>query len=239
MIIRKCNEWKEEVFMLRGNSEFQHFYDEYMGVKNGKNIDGILMCESQYRDKPLNKHYVYKIIATNYNGKKLVSYTSEFSSDEMHAICCNLDMNEIENVIPQKNLGISNSEQSYMYRMLQKEHIQNALSTEPLLIEGEQVEFIYLEEYKKFIAVTKEKLLGYCKISDIICGFGNIVVWVEEKYRRLGLAERLLTRLLLQCYKEKIVPMYIVKSDNEASVRLANKMGFEIVQIEFVISQYI
>lgn len=70
--------------------------------------------------------------------------------------------------------------------MLQKERIQNELSTEPLLIEGEQVEFIYIEEYHKFIAVTKEKLLGYCKISDIICDFGNIVVWVEEKYRRLG-----------------------------------------------------
>lgn len=225
--------------MIHGNSEFQRFYDEYMGVKNGKYIEDILMCESQYRDEPLNKHYVYKIIVTNYKGKKIVSYASEFSSDEVQDVCCKLDISGIENEIPQKNLGISKCEQSYMYRMIQKKRIQNELSTDLLLIEGEQVEFIYIEEYKKIIAFAKEKLLGYCKISDIVCGFGNIVVWVEEKYRRLGLAERLLNGIISQCYKEKIVPMYIVKSDNEASIRLANKMGFDIVQIEFVISQYI
>lgn len=65
-------------------------------------------------------------------------------------------------------------------------------------------------------------------------GFGNIVVWVDEKYRKLGIATQLLNLVLEQCEKDGIIPDYIVKTNNVASIRLAKNAGFGIVQKEFV-----
>ena len=104
------------------------------------------------------------------------------------------------------------------------------------LPDGRPVTFLYLEANKKYLAVTGDTLLGYCKLSDVILGYGNIVVWVDEAFRRLGLARALTALTLHRCRLDGILPMYIVKSDNQASIALAKQLGFQIVQMEWIAS---
>ena len=66
--------------------------------------------------------------------------------------------------------------------------------------------------------------------------YGNLVVWVEESRRRLGIAESLVRLMIKKCYEEEIEPMYVVKTDNHASIALATKLGFEVKQRELVVS---
>ena len=80
------------------------------------------------------------------------------------------------------------------------------------------------------------ELVGYCKVSDVIANYGNLVVWVEEPRRRLGIAESLVKLMIKKCYEERIVPMYVVKTDNHASISLAKKLGFQVKQRELVVS---
>lgn len=98
------------------------------------------------------------------------------------------------------------------------------------------IEYRYLDEYRKYAAVIEGELIGYCKVSDVIAGYGNLVVWVEESRRRLGIAESLVRLMIKKCYEEEIEPMYVVKTDNHASIALAQKLGFQVKQRELVVS---
>ncbi len=58
--------------------------------------------------------------------------------------------------------------------------------------------------------------------------YGNIVVWVNEQYRKQGIASLLLNDLLNRCRKDQIIPVYLVNKTNQASLRLAQKFSFKI-----------
>lgn len=73
-------------------------------------------------------------------------------------------------------------------------------------------------------------------MSDVISDYGNLVVWVVESKRRSGIAECLVKLMISKCYEERIVPMYVVKADNHASKALAQKLGFQVIQRELVVS---
>ena len=74
-------------------------------------------------------------------------------------------------------------------------------------------------------------------ISDKHSGFdGNNS---EEPRLRLGIAESLVKLMITKCYEEKIVPMYVVKTNNHASISLAKKLGFQAKQRELVISLWL
>lgn len=221
---------------------FHAFYEGYLGLNNADNYNGVAVCVSPYRDQPINKHYFYKLIAVNYQGQCVLSCSQEFQHEEILWICQNLNFDRIgDDFLPCQIPG-REYEQSCMYRML-LEHPDawegQAGLTPPQEIrlpDGRPVEFLYLETNRKYLAVTGDTLLGYCKLSDIILGYGNIVVWVDEPFRRLGLAKALTALTLRQCRQDGILPMYIVKSDNLASVALAGQLGFQTVQKEWIAS---
>ena len=93
-----------------------------------------------------------------------------------------------------------------------------------------------MDEYRKYVALINGEIIGYCKVSDVIAGYGNLVVWVEESRRRLGIAESLVRLMIKKCYEEEIEPMYLVKTGNHASIALAQKLGFQVKQRELVVS---
>ena len=53
--------------MIPSNA-FQTFYEGYLGLNNAARCNGVSVGVSPYRDQPINKHYFYKLIATNYHG---------------------------------------------------------------------------------------------------------------------------------------------------------------------------
>ena len=237
---------------------FENFYREYLGMEHGKLRDGILICKSGNRDLPLNKKFYYKLIAAVFQNRKIVSCSGDFSDEQIAKICDMLPFDEIREGNPKNMAALGQRIQNMfpetekilpacMYRMLQCDRTEARSVKKPDLPE---VQYIYLPKYRKYVAAAGEDLLGYCKISDVFPAgadlsggegagmfFGNLVIWVDESYRRKGLAYYLLDLMIRQCREEKIEPLYFVKAENEASIKLAQKSGFQIVQTEFVITE--
>ncbi len=216
---------------------FSDFYQEYLGLDDRMICNDVHLCKCKYRDIPINKRYFYKIIATNYHGKKIISYSPEFREEELRALCTKINFEAIGVGDIPDDLMLPQYELSYMDRMLLETPIEIRIDRRS----GggnNAMEYQYLEEYRKYIALANGELVGYCKVSDVISGFGNLVVWVDESRRRLGIAESLVRLMIKKCHEEGIEPMYVVKTDNYASIALAKKLGFQVKQRELVVSYH-
>ena len=104
-------------------------------------------------------------------------------------------------------------------------------------ITKEEYDYIYIDEMRKYVAKSEEKTIGYCKVSDIDFGFGNIVVYIDENYRRQGLGSTLLNMMIQKCLELNINPVYVADSSNNSSINLAAKFGFSIASMEVIISK--
>lgn len=217
-------------------NSFSDFYQEYLGLDDGMICNDVHVCKCKYRDIPLNKKYYYKIIATKYNGENIISYSPEFYETKLRFLCTKIDFETIGVGNIHNDLELPQYELSYMDRMLLESQIDISVDKRSGFDGNNAIEYKYLEEYRKYIALINGELAGYCKVSDVISGYGNLVVWVEESRRRLGIAESLVKLMIKKCYEERIVPMYIVKTNNHASISLAKKLGFQVKQRELVVS---
>ena len=218
------------------NSSFSNFYQEYLGLADSVICNAVRLCKSKYRDIPINKRYFYKVVATKYNGEKIISYSPDINETELKSLRAKIKFEAIGLGDIPYDLKLPQYELSYMNRMFLDS--QSDVSIEKLSdsYSNNSIEYRYLDEYRKYAAVIDGELIGYCKVSDVIAGYGNLVVWVEESRRRLGIAESLVRLMIKKCYEEEIEPMYVVKTDNHASIALAQKLGFQVKQRELVIS---
>lgn len=217
---------------------FSDFYREYLGLDDSVICNDVHVCRCKYRDIPINKRYFYKIIATNYNGEKIISHSPEFDERELSSLCTKINFDTIGVGNIPDDLMLPQCELSYMDRMLLGTPIDMGIDRRTAWAGNNAMEYQYLEEYRKYIALMNGDLVGYCKVSDVISCFGNLVVWVEESRRRLGIAENLVRLMIKKCHEEGIEPMYVVKTDNYASIALAKKLGFQVKQRELVVSYH-
>ena len=215
---------------------FSDFYQEYLGLDNEMICNDVHVCKCKYRDIPLNKKYYYKMIATKYNEENIISYSPEFDETKLRFLCTKINFETIGVGNVYNDSELSQYELSYMDRMLLGSQIDISVDKRSGYDGNNSIEYKYLEEYRKYIALINGELAGYCKVSDVISGYGNLVVWVEESRRRLGIAESLVRLMINKCYEERIAPMYIVKTTNHASIALAKKLGFQVKQRELVVS---
>lgn len=215
---------------------FSDFYREYLGLDDSMIYNGVHVCRCNYRDIPINKRYFYKIIATNYHGEKIISCSPEFEERELSSLSTKITFDTIgvgnipdELILPQYEL-------SYIDRMLLETQIDISIGGHSDCGRNGAIEYRYLQENRKYIALINGELAGYCKVSDVISNYGNLVVWVDASRRRLGIAESLVKLMIKKSYEEEIIPMYVVKTDNYASIALAKKLGFRVKQRELVVS---
>lgn len=216
--------------------EFDKFYWEYLGLDNGMEMDGCLLCRSEHRNEPLNKRYYYRVIVTDFDGKRVVSCPPDLQGEKLKKLCAAAGGNVLEEAgrALQAPDGFSGG---FMYRMVRDGKGELKGGGQSNSGADTHIVFHYLPEMKKFLAVSGQDLAGYCKISDVYGGYGNIVVWVKEKYRRQGIAAELAARTILQCGQDGIIPMYVVRASNIPSIALAKKLGFYTAQKEYIISE--
>ena len=218
------------------NSSFSNFYQEYLGLADSVICNGVRLCKSKYRDIPINKKYFYKVIATKYNGEKIISYSPDFDEAELKSLNAKIYFEAIGLGDIPDDFKLPQYELSYMNRMVLDNPSDVSMDKSPASNSDNSIEYIYSDEYRKYIALINGEIIGYCKVSDVIAGYGNLVVWVEESKRRRGIAESLVRLMIKKCYEEEIEPMYVVKTDNHASMALAQKLGFQVKQRELVVS---
>ena len=218
------------------NSSFSNFYQEYLGLADSVICNDVRLCKSKYRDIPINKRYFYKVVATKYNGEKIISYSPDINETELKSLNAKIKFEAIGLGDIPDDLKLPHYELSYMNRMFLDSQSDISMDKNSDFNNNHSIEYIYSDEYRKYIALINGEIIGYCKVSDVIAGYGNLVVWVEESRRRLGIAESLVRLMIKKCYEEEIEPMYVVKTDNHASIALAQKLGFQVKQRELVVS---
>ena len=77
------------------NSSFSNFYQEYLGLADSVICNGVRLCKSKYRDIPINKKYFYKVIATKYNGEKIISYSPDINETELKSLSAKINFEAI------------------------------------------------------------------------------------------------------------------------------------------------
>jgi ribosomal protein S18 acetylase RimI-like enzyme len=216
---------------------FRRYYEEYLGIERLADNGDINLIYSKYRDMPINKRYFHKMIATNYNGMKIASVSTELNQLLVMSLLEKMDCDVMSHTSVPNCDFFTSYKISYMDRMTLErtdDSIYNFITEK-----NSEVDYTYLNKYKKYIALDKsqKEIIGYCKVSDVISGFGNLVVWVDEKKRRRGIAEKLTRQMIKKCYEDNIEPVYLVREENVPSISLAKKLGFCIRQRELVVSR--
>lgn len=208
--------------------KYSDFYKRYLGIDRIDKINNFEIYLSKFRYKSINKRYIYHSIITKIEEKWKVS-CSEVVLDSV--LQCIKKLKSTENIdYYVDKLKIDGYKTRKMFRM-----IWDRKNVGTIQIKS-GYEYIYLEDWNKYLAKRDGRVIAYCKISDVYEGFGNIVVFTEEEYRRQGFAETLLCLLLRKCQEKEIYPMYVVDSANINSIRLAKKAGFSIISEEIILS---
>jgi predicted GNAT family acetyltransferase len=121
---------------------------------------------------------------------------------------------------------------------LTKEILMNHLHDESELVKEEiwNRKKDEIEQGRQYVILSKNKIVSYCKISDICYGGGNIVVYTNENYRNLGYGKQVLQATINWCIANNILPVYWVWDKNLASIALAKSLGFQIKSEEIVVA---
>jgi len=182
------------------------------------------------RDIPLNKSYIYRILITEYKSHIVISSSSTVENTDLESINEYILKHDIEDVMKCTTLINTGLRLSKMFRMTLKEkttcHYHNN-------------HVYYNANLKKYYIKEHNEIICYCKISDVLNGYGNIVVWTNESYRRNGLAKMLLLLTINKCHDDRIEPLYLVNSENVASLALAKSIGFQVMQTEYIACEII
>jgi len=96
---------------------------------------------------------------------------------------------------------------------------------------------IIFKEGRQFIVEENNKIASIGFISEVRCGGGNIVVMTKEDYRGKGYGKEVVKACINWCIENNIIPIYLVEDSNIISKKIPQRLGFEKVAEEFIISE--
>jgi RimJ/RimL family protein N-acetyltransferase len=220
---------------------FDTYYKKFLGIESSKEYKEFNIITSNQRTIPVNKKYHHLFICTKLENKIFISISpylyptfNKFTNDILNKN--NIQLSEINfeflyNLLNQfiKSIDMNYSVR-YMYRMTKSNDIDYNVRDSKNIIE--------LPEYKKYVILKNQKILSYSKISNIDCSGANIVVWTDEEYRKKGFGKTLVKHTLNKCFRENLIPIYLVHRDNINSIKLAKSLNFEIKNQEIIVTAY-
>ncbi len=121
------------------------------------------------------------------------------------------------------------------YVPMKKEHIPGLVEIEEQCFNSGYAEKTFLKELENkiatyIVAVDGEAVLGYIGLWNICGGADIIDVAVGKDFRRRGIGEGLISKMLEVCRKEEIFEVNLeVRASNIAAQNLYQKMGFSEV----------
>ena len=84
------------------------------------------------------------------------------------------------------------------------------------------------DQHRSFAALDGDSVMGVA-YSQLVCSRGiEVSIFVEEKYRKRGVATALGSRLLLECLRQNIRPNW--DAANPESCKLAQKLGLAFME---------
>jgi len=83
-------------------------------------------------------------------------------------------------------------------------------------------------EFKnKSLAIVDKNIKGICYAAAISNSYAEVDVFVKERYRRSGLAVELVNQFKIECFNNKLVPLWDCYLNNIGSIKLAEKTKFQ------------
>jgi len=203
--------------------KYIEYYNKYLNyLLSNKNQ----IVESKYLDSPVNKSFYYPFIFTQIDNYKILSISSCYYTEFLKYIKeRELDDNiilKIEEYLNEKNILHSTRK---MFRMT---------FNDPCTVNDDTI--IFSEEYQKCVIQENDKIVAYAKISDVICGGANIVIYTEKEYRNKGYATELLKYITNYILEKGLIPIYFVDENNVSSIACAKKVGYHIENKESVVT---
>lgn len=239
------------------NENFKSYYLKYMGIatQDLDIEDNIFSCRQ--REKPLNNWYFQHLIVSNINNinvfsivprmyKDFKDYISPFKDmdiNEMHGVLKIFFNDRLENFSIRKmyRMTLDNSPKNFLVEnvvvKLTKEILMNSLRN----ANKDERNKIWLRKKvevsqgRQFVILDKDKIISYCKVSDIDFNSGNLTVYTDENYRNRGYGKLVSIGAIKWCYDNGITPIYWVDEKNATSVALARGLGFKIMSREIVV----
>lgn len=210
---------------------FSKWYSSYLGIKSGnKTIGNIDVYISEERQRLLNKTYYYSMIISLFENRLVVSCDNAMISYIENGLI-NKDADSIYEVVNDELLPFEYKKKVMKRMILNPNILQKHIDTDNLTFR-----ILYMPEEYRYRAYVNDEIIGYCKISDFINGFANVVVYIKEEYRNKGIAKVLLKLMIDQSKSLGFELMYIVDEKNSPSVKLAESMGFFTVAEEIIIT---
>lgn len=88
-------------------------------------------------------------------------------------------------------------------------------------------------------AIEDDAVIGFCTAEYVSAGCCGIGIAVDPAYHRKGIATRMARRFLAECHHHGLAPYWDCWSENEASVKTAEKMGFTLeTQYEVILLSF-
>ncbi|MCM1991518.1 GNAT family N-acetyltransferase [Oceanirhabdus seepicola] len=231
--------------------DFNKYYYGFLGAEHERGNDKVMVTESIYRDKLLNKQYFYPVIVSEYNNKKICSTSSRFID-----ICKSRfdgSVESIEDILDDMRI----EEPSYRLRKMRRYTIDDTekiFNTKAVTMSEELVRSVHfkgdiniekflerkkdvIKEGRQFIITNQNKMAAMALISDIYEDGCNIAVYSNEDYRKMGYGKEVVKGCVNWCKERNLLPIYLVEEDNHASIKLAESVGFELKSKEWIISK--
>ncbi len=107
---------------------------------------------------------------------------------------------------------IANLEKSYPYEVYSESEISKMLD---------------LDYYQILVAKKDEQIIGYICATIIFDECNILKIIVDEKYRRMGVGNKLMDALINRCLSKLVKSIYLeVRDDNTKAISFYEKNGF-------------
>lgn len=212
----------------------------------------------QAREIPINRLYHHHLIATKVNDIFIYSIEPKLYED-FKIYISSYKIKENDELISVLDKFFKNRISDYsirrMYRLsFDKEKLENINNTKSVKLTKEilmnslkqkddkEKEEIWnrkkkeVEEGRQYVILEKDKIISWCKVSNIDYSGGNLVVWTAPEHRRKGYGKDVGRQGIKWCINNNIIPIYLVDSLNKASINLAKTIGFKIKSEEIVVT---
>ncbi len=221
---------------------YEDYYREYLGLFSQESQLSHVVIQSKYRDLPINNKHYYPVIISQINDTKVCS-----CSEKYYELCkCSFDgtIESLQNSRFQwsKLHRYSISESNDYTPNLVLPLNESLLRSVSFNIHNDIEAYIeskrdILSDARQFAYIENHRILSTAFISDIYCSGCNIVVYTDPDFRSKGYGRQTVNACINWCLSNRLLPIYLVEETNTSSIRLAEALGFKLMNTEWALME--
>lgn len=243
--------------------DYSEYYRSYLNINTELLSKGQFLFSSPQRNMPICFYYYHYIILSSYNSKSIISVAPQFydffRDENLRSEFIKKDSNILNilrnkfkdfNIREMQRMGLfsdlylnyDNKHKVIQLEAKDKEIYFNTLSSitdNKIKEEKWNLRKKQIDEGRMFVIIDEGKIISHAVISDINYNGGNISVWTSENYTKKGCGKSVAAEAIKWCVKNGVLPVYLVEKGNDASIKIAESLGFKTIYDEIILSKVI